>query len=126
MMAVNDDSSGAVDATIVELMRDMGLKTDLRENFRWSYVAVVNQGQVVDEKYANEVLNFYENIDGHVIEVESSGKIYNKGNRASIKIDGYEYARNSLGLNLVVFDTALGRVVDRVTFNTWKGLEASR
>lgn len=126
VMAVNDDSSGAVDATIVELMRDMGLKTDLRENFRWSYLAVVNQGQVVDEKYANEVLNFYENIDGHVIEVESSGKIYNKGNRASIKIDGYEYARNSLGLNLVVFDTALGRVVDRVTFNTWKGLEASR
>ena len=63
---------------------------------------------------------------GHSIEIGSSGKINNTGNFASIKIDGYDYARNSIGLNIVVFDNSLSRVVDRVAFNTWAGLEAGR
>lgn len=126
IMAVNDDSSGAVDEKIVELMKKLGLKTDLRENFRWSYYAIIDGGNVIAEEYANDVLNYYEKLGDHFVEVQSSGKIYNKGNIASIKIDDYEYSRNSLGLNIVVFDKSKDKVVDRVTFDTWESLEARR
>lgn len=127
MIAVNDDSSGAVDEQIVDLMSNLGLQTDLREHFRWSYIAVISQGEVINEQYANQVLNYSQSsLLGHSIEIGSSGKINNTGNFASIKIDGYDYARNSIGLNIVVFDNSLSRVVDRVAFNTWSGLEAGR
>ena len=126
LMSVNDDSSGAIDENIVVSMRNLGLQTDLRKNLRWSYIAVINKGRVIHEDYANELLNYYDTIDGNTIEIISSGKIYNKGNIASIKINGYEYAKNILGLNIVVYDYIKDQVIDRVTFNTWEGLEASR
>lgn len=125
-MAVNDDSSGAVTEELVSLMSELGLKTDLRDGFRYSYIAVIDSGKVLFEEHDNKVLNYYDQVNGNSIEITSSGKIYNKGNMASIKINGYEYARNSCGLNMVVIDNTSGKVVDRVTFNTWNGLEASR
>ena len=124
--AVNEDSSEAMDEEIVHLMEQLGLQTDLREHVQWSYLAVIDGGEVITEQYADHSLSFMTYTDDHSIAIQSSGKVNNQGNIASIEIDGYDYSRNSTGLNIVVWDKEQKRVVDRVTFNTWKGLEASR
>ena len=125
-MAVNDESSKAIDKEIIADMEALGLKTDLSQGYRWSYIAVIHKGDVLYEVYENKLLNYFEIIDNNQIEIVSSGKIYNKGNIASIKVNGKEYARNTIGLNIVIYDNIKGKVVDRVTFNTWDGLVAKR
>ena len=49
------------------------------------------------------------------------------GNRASIKIDGKDYATNLRGLNFVVFDINENQLVDSVAFDThFQGIPCRR
>lgn len=56
--------------------------------------------------------------------VTSCGRL--AGETSSITIDGSEYCRNTRGLNFVIYDNYLMKVIDRVTFDTYWECRAAR
>lgn len=50
----------------------------------------------------------------------------NVGGYSSIQIDGIEYSQNNRGLNIVVYDEALKKVVDSICFDTCGSLNGQR
>lgn len=120
-MATNGDSSDTINDEILAEMSTLGLNTDLSQCFCQGYIAVIHKGNVLHEEHGSELLYYSDTIDNNLIEIMSSGKIHNKENVASIKVNEYEYALNTLGLNIVVYDNSKKKVVDRVTFNIQEG-----
>gem|GEM_PF-4706622 len=80
-----------------------------------SYLAVINGGEVVCEQSEDEVLRFNEKADGVKISATSAGET--AGSAAGIKMDGVEYAKGAAGLNIVVWDKVLKRVVSSAVLN---------
>lgn len=80
-----------------------------------SYIAVLDGGELVAEKCGQEYL-IWQSIVGDIkVEAESAGTAY--GDTALIKIDEKQYATKRAGLNIVVYDKDLQKVVDSVAFN---------
>ena len=50
---------------------------------------------------------------------------FNVGDCATIQVNDVEYSMNQCGLNIVVYDKKLGRVVDSVSVNTNVGLRVA-
>lgn len=104
----------------------LGLKEDLSKEYRSSYYAVINNGQVLSEKIGQETLyekgTLNQGKDSYYI--LSSG--YNAGANCVIKINDINYAINSRGINIVVYDNHYGKVLDSVCFDTCSGLTAIR
>lgn len=46
------------------------------------------------------------------------------GNVSNIKVNNVEYSVNHRGLNIVVYDKRIGKIVDSVCFDTHNGLES--
>jgi hypothetical protein len=128
-IAVKDECAVSMNDAIMAGLQALGLKEDLRGKIQQSYIAVVEGGQVVYETLALDKTTALENVG--VLENGANYSLYSaglpSGDRASITIDGIEYAVNLRGLNIVVYDNATKRVVDSVAFDTWSpGLEAHR
>ena len=92
---------------------------DLRQEARWSYVFAQIKGKILLNK-----LDGFQSVaeqrilcDGHTIEMASVA--YTKGSLARILIDGKDYAVNCRGLNIVVFDLDMNRLIDTVGFDTY-------
>ena len=81
---------------------------------RNSYYAVVTDKGVVEDT-SQECLDYSGEIDGHKVEVVSSG--YNAGKLSSILVDGVEYSKNKRGMNIVVLEH--GEVAETVSFDTY-------
>lgn len=80
-----------------------------------SYIAVIDGGELLTEKCGQEYLNWQSIVGDIKVNVESAGSEY--GNLATISIDEEQYATKKAGLNIVVYDKDLQRVVDSVSFN---------
>lgn len=125
LISAKDDASSAINKAITEKLRALGLKEELKEKFRFSYLAVLDGKRLVYEQAGNGPITYSDVVDGLEIFAESKG--YDVGNCSSIQINGVEYSQNSRGLNIVIYDKARGRVVDSVCFDTYDGgLAATR
>ena len=97
------------------------MENDQIRNVNWSYCAVISPQSGVRE---NDSQNRPAVLSGSIREnktfytVQSCGKL--AGAKSSIVIDGNEYCRNTRGLNIVVYDNQLLKVVDTVTFDPYK------
>lgn len=82
------------------------------------YIAIIKQGIAVyeAESMVDSFEIFSDTIDYFHIDMESYS--YKVGNRASILINGNDYAVNCRGLNIVVLDLKSGKVADSVCFDT--------
>lgn len=80
-----------------------------------SYIAVINEGKVLDlqEGQPGELISAV-GIDYEVI----SGK-----NTSLIKVKGTEYSMQEKGMNIIVYDSLLGEVVDNEVFDTRNVIE---
>lgn len=122
IMAVKDESSGAITNELVNTMNELGLSVNLYEaGMRKSYISVLDGKNVIYEEVSEDALSYNDNIDGISIHVESAA--YSVGNSSSIIINGIEYSVNERGLNIVVYDKIREKVVDSVSFDTFDGLE---
>ncbi len=126
-IAATDDASAGLTDEVKAGLKKLGLKKDLTDKMRWSYAAVISPENGVSESL----------ISGS--EASLSGSIRNKntfysvtscgsyaGTTSTITIDDVDYCQNKRGLNFVVYDNELMKVVDKVTFDTYADCSASR
>ena len=131
-VAVRDDASHSLNDKICEGLRKLGLKEDLRGHYRWSYYAVIEPDNVIEELSEKELTGTGTLSDGAQYSVISQGGLSGAGGGAgryltcSVKINGVDYAVKRIGLNFVVYDTQNSRVVDSCEFNTYMGLDPKR
>lgn len=119
MFSTRYDTSAYFTPELYEHMKALGLKEDLSEEMYSSYGAMIAQGEVLFEKKRrnNETVDYY---NKELRISVSSTCSFSQTNSSSITIDGVEYSNNKLGLNIVVFDTKLNRVVNSKTFDIGK------
>ena len=118
-IAASDDMANELSESDIGIMRSLGLKMDYTEAFHNSYIAVIENGEVIYEALSNRPLNYRGvcSLSNKVYELYSAGWLTNA--QASIKLDGIEFAVNSRGLNIVVYDDERGLVLDSVAFDTY-------
>lgn len=124
LLAVKDEASNALTQEVVQMIQTLGLEFDLQDHYRWSYLAIVDAGNVLYEDLSDSKLEYRTEIAGKKIEIQSAG--FQTGNAASIKINDVECALNRRGLNIVVYDKAENRVVDSVCIDTYSDNILSR
>lgn len=123
LMAVRDD--GAAELTDQErtAFEEMGLSKLAQLGFRDSYYAVIEEGEVLVEELDADGTSAISKkgtlADGTSYRIKSAGK--GKGTTASILVDGAEKAKNTRGINLVVYDHIKGAVADTAVFDTSTG-----
>lgn len=124
-IAASDDMSKGLNETDINTLRLLGLKMDYSQAFDNSYIAVIENGQVLYEALSNRPLNY-----GGVVglldrryDIYSSG--WNTNSQALIRVNGVDYAVNSRGLNIVVYDVERDLVLDSVCFDTFSEYHTS-
>ena len=116
-MSVKDDASISFTNEMRDAMGSLGLQMDLTNQYRSSYVAVLDGNEVVFENMSSEAIEYSGKTDGTEYYVSSAG--WQVGNQSQIIVNGEDYSFNSRGINIVVYDKNSKSVVDRVVFDTW-------
>lgn len=117
-ISVAGDMAAGLRENEINALRELGLQVDFSMAFQKAYVAVIENGEVKYEALSNRQLSYRGVCDksGKEYELWSSGWWTNS--EASIKVEDSEYACNSEGLNIVVYNEESGLVIDSVCFNT--------
>lgn len=126
MIAIKDEGVEALDDHLLQGLRNLGLKAELKGEYRCSYYGIVAEGNV-KESLGYKMLEEQGSIRNGKSYYEISSAGYENGNSCSIRIDGIEYAKNMRGINIVVYNHVTKTVVDSVCFDTHaKGAKAQR
>lgn len=120
-LAVRDESTVSVTDEVIVQLHALGLQQSLKGKVQHGYIAVIDRGTVVYESIAespnNQVVTSGKLDNGLRYHIESAG--LPAGDFCSIIINGHQQAVNYRGVNFVVYDNELGKVVDSVAFDTW-------
>lgn len=98
------------------ILRSMGVSENMMVSRESGYIGILDSGTIVEQMEGQERLEYKSMVGEIKIEAESGGQLY--GNISSTLIDGTEYSPGNKGINIVVYDKDLKRVVDSVSFNT--------
>ena len=125
LMAVRDDGFAAIIDRDNRDLRTLGMKTEISWNsYRRSYYAVFHPGSDAEEELSDQPLTYTGTLaDGTAFEINSRGFITGD-TAASIKVNKQEWSMNRRGMNFVVYDNTLHKVVDTVCFDTTSDLYA--
>lgn len=123
-LAACDTLGGDKHPELTGMMKTLGLTAELDTAARTGYLAVVDSGELIFERYEDSELTYQGELDGHTVELASESGNYDKV--ASIKLDGIERSVNNRGINIVVYDKLLGDVVDSAAFDLRDGGKAHR
>ncbi len=138
-VTVNDEAANSMTEEQREKFAALGLPLLSKLEFRDSYLAVVDRGEVIYEMSGHEKASVHESEEepeqtepakeltesiawqntldnGIFCSLESAG--YYQGNTASCRIDGIEYAQEERGLQCVVYNNRTNRVVHTAYFDT--------
>ena len=123
-IAVKDGACPGMTESVQNVLSNLGSQVEWDDSmFRKSYLAVIDDGQMQYEQESSDALTFTFKLNDKMVDLTSAG--YSVGNQASITIDGYDYAVNERGLNIVVYDKEMGKVIDSVCFDTYGDLTLS-
>ena len=127
-ISVKEEASSALRESTKKSLQELGLKKewDAETDFRKSYIGIITDEGITEETgEAIRAAGRFRN-KNNSYEVTSIG--YGKEGEpcSSIIIDGKEQSVNSRGLNIVVYDTVLRKVIDSVTFDTYSDSSAKR
>lgn len=115
--------------TDLEAVKEIGMETDLLHTYRYSVLAVIDEGKVIFEKAEEcEEAVFKDNVGNTEVEANSVGfNVYESDSTPiEIKINGAEYAMNKRGLNIVIWDKEKNSLLDSVCFDIFAGGKAIR
>jgi len=118
IIAIKDTVGAFYGEKIQTELLGIGLVENLIKMGGVGYIAVIVDGVVIHERRSekNGIEKYNSEIDYWKLNIES--KPFKNGNKASICINGEEYAVNNRGFNIVLFDLIRGKVVDSVAFDT--------
>ncbi len=126
-ISVKDDAAFSLTEEQRRYFESIGL-TELSElTYGCSYLAVIDNGDVITEQYQADPGEENENDDlisysgtlhnGTAYTVVSGG--YHMGNKSSIVIEDTERSNNKRGLNVAIYDNKMQRYVTNANFDTW-------
>ena len=102
---------------LLQAMHSLGLEHAPFQAFQSSYLAVIDKKSIIYENCSDQLLQYNGTLENIDVYAESGG--FHAGNTSSIQIDGIEYSLNQRGMNIVVYDNLLNRVIDRVCFDLY-------
>lgn len=119
LFAVKDIQGYKLDENTTARLKKMGFDkvNVLLEHKYHTFIGVLSNGVVKYQHIGGAGADKYNSkLRDHSLHIES--KTWNKGNKASICIDGKEWAVNKRGINIVVFSNTKDEVIDSVAFDT--------
>jgi len=125
MIAVKDEATYSLSEEQVSLLKEMGLEVSIANQFRDSYLALIDKKKIITESESNKTLSYEGTLDnGLNIKLKSVGANALEEDEelsvlASIIIGEEDYAINKRGFNIVVYDYLMGEVIDTVSFDTY-------
>lgn len=130
IITIMDEGTAKLNDEILEQLQEFGFKEDLNGKRRYSYIAIGSKDQSVgvyedlnkeliqkEFKKGDKLGNYIVPFDATIV---SAG--YTVGNRSNTVIDGVEYSKQTRGMNIVVYDMKLNKVVDSITFDTYSSI----
>lgn len=124
VFSVKDEASNAITEYVCEGLSALGFKKKLENAWQKSYLAVLDGGVPIYEKLSELQIAFDGEIDDVNIHAMSAG--YMAGNFSHIQMNGTEYSLNCRGMNIVVYDKILDKVVDQVCFDLFDKIEVCK
>jgi hypothetical protein len=115
---VKDDASTGLTNECSNQLYELGIKTDLKNRYRDSFIAVIDGGKLIYEKCSDKKI-IYSNEYGSDISYKLESAGYDDGNNAQIVINNVDYSKNGRGMNFVVYDKEERKVIDSVAFDTY-------
>lgn len=115
IISVRDEGTARLSEQNIKDLHYFGIKSDFKNGYRNSYIAVITDDDTYEEM-SSDSIQYQTIIDGKNAFISSKGNLV--GDESSIIIDNVEYSVNSRGMNIVVYDNDLGRVIDSVCFDT--------
>ncbi len=113
ILSTKDDSVRELDEASKQALKELGLDRFLEtEEFCCSY-AIITPNEV-KEDCGPEDLYYEGSIKDDTVILSNSG--WYGAYYSSVEVNGREYSRNENGINLVLYDTKLGEVVDTLTY----------
>lgn len=117
LVTVKGDGAKALTEEQRAQFAEMGMEKLSTLDNAASYIAVIDGGKVVYETSENTKLIYHGELSsGGLYTLESGGS--KLGNIATCTIEGKNYALNTTGMNIVVYDNSLKTVIDKTVFNT--------
>ena len=119
--SVRDEACGGWNAYLQACIEALGLKGDFYSNLQNSYIAVIDQGNVIFEEWADSPLELQTAISNQYVSdipvyIKSGGYTY--GNCSYIRINNIDYSLNQRGLNFVVVNAGDGKVISSAAIDT--------
>lgn len=123
-ITVNNDAARKLSEVQRVCFESIGLEELANLEFRDSYIGIIENGKVTYEtvkRYNSgkkgESISYSGDYGSEIkYEIKSGG--YNNGRIASVMVNGEELAVNERGINVVVYNTSLQKVIDSVAFDT--------
>lgn len=120
IIAAKDEMSSGLSENTCELLKELGITSDLKSGYRNGFIAVITDDGVIFEEMGKGYDLTYEGKVGNTsYSVISSG--YEDNRIASVIIDDDEKCRNRRGLNFVILDGKTGEVISSDSFDTYEG-----
>jgi hypothetical protein len=115
IVALSSSKNSNVDKKLTDALKQIGLQIDKDQKYN-NYIAAVNSNNKVFEKWGNTGINGEAPIgDNRNLKIVSSEDV---AGSSSILFDNTEYSYKGNGMNIVVYDKALGSVVDSIFINS--------
>ena len=118
IISAKDDASCALNDTINNKLQMLGVTSNIGEGYRYSYVGILENGNILFEGYEHERIDVTGLFDEGRMQYAVSSGGYDRGNVSSIVLNGQEYSENCRGLNIVVYSNETHRILDEVCFDT--------
>lgn len=124
-ISFNNEATYALTSDAISIMQQLGLTANIDDLTGISYIAITQNGSVLAEQADFAKLTQSGTLmNGTAYEITSAAG--NSGRMASIIIDGTDYAVNSRGMNIVVYDDSTGKIVDSVCFDTYWDTDSAK
>ena len=117
IISVIDDVSSVLGTGVDDKLNALGLSADWSNDYKSSYVVVVEQGTVVYERQGHEKIEVSGEFDDGRRTYKITSCDWDRGCYSSIIINGQEYSENVRGLNFVIYSNESHRILDAVNFN---------
>ncbi len=130
-ISVKDEAESSLTDEQRSYFSSIGLSKLANLEFQNSYLAIIDDGEVIVEKLDSSAENNSESTGDPSLAITYEGNLengksyqlssggYYLGCISSCVIDGKEYSLNQRGLNIVVYDKISGTVIDAVCFDTY-------
>lgn len=117
-LSVRNDMSTFWNEDMDSYLKALGLEEDFYSHRQESYIAVIDRGEVMYERFSPRGLIYKGTFtDDELRSLYIKSENYKQGDSSSILIDDEEYSLNQPGLNIVVYDITQKKVVKQANIN---------